>query len=149
MKKIINEPTAAAVAKGINLKERKKTFVVFDFGGGTLDVTVMETGVENGTKTFQVLSTHGDTFLGGVDFDEVIMEMILEKIRTTFSDEFNEMLSMDGKTTERAKTKVMRNLFTVRKQAKVVKVRSFRKGRWCSPMEEDVRNRQASLSLRS
>ena len=92
VKKIINEPTAAAIAKGINLKERKKTFVVFDFGGGTLDVTVMETGVENGTKTFQVLSTHGDTFLGGVDFDEVIMEMVLEKIRTTFKDEFNEML---------------------------------------------------------
>ena len=90
----------------------------------------METIVENGTKTFQVFSTHGDTFLGGVDFDEVIMEMILEKIRTTFKDEFNEMLSVEGKTTERAKTRVMRNLYAVRKTAKVVKERYFRKGRW-------------------
>ena len=55
--------------------------------------------------------------------------MVLEKIRTTFSDEFNEMLSMEGKKTERAKTKVMRNLYAVRKQAKVVKERYFSQGK--------------------
>jgi molecular chaperone DnaK len=69
--RIINEPTAAALSYGIDLEEEQK-IVVFDLGGGTFDVSILELG----DGVFQVLSTNGDTFLGGEDFDNVIVEFL-------------------------------------------------------------------------
>ncbi len=74
--RIINEPTAAALAYGLD-KEGDQILMVFDLGGGTLDVTIMEIG----EGVFEVRSTSGDTQLGGRDMDEKLMEYVLEKFR--------------------------------------------------------------------
>ncbi len=71
--RLVNEPTAAAMAYGINKKGEEHKILVFDFGGGTLDVTVMEFG----DGTFTVLSTSGDTQLGGRDMDEALMKHVI------------------------------------------------------------------------
>jgi len=69
--RIVNEPTAASLAYGIGLdKDVVKTIAVYDLGGGTFDISILK--IDNGI--FEVLSTHGDTFLGGDDFDRLIME---------------------------------------------------------------------------
>src|SRR6186997_925436 len=77
--RIINEPTAAALAYGLDKKKDEK-IVVFDLGGGTFDVSVLQVaggGSDSGeTKVFEVLSTHGDTHLGGDDFDEVLINYV-------------------------------------------------------------------------
>ncbi|HOW28929.1 MAG TPA: molecular chaperone DnaK [Elusimicrobiota bacterium] len=75
--RIINEPTAACLAYGIDKKGKEEKILVFDLGGGTLDVTVMDFG--NGV--FQVLSTSGDTKLGGTDMDNAIIDYIAEEFR--------------------------------------------------------------------
>jgi molecular chaperone DnaK len=74
--RIINEPTAAALAYGAD-KEGEATLMVFDFGGGTLDVTIMEAG----EGVFEVKSTSGDTQLGGRDMDEILTDYVVEKFR--------------------------------------------------------------------
>ncbi|MDF0590229.1 molecular chaperone DnaK [Candidatus Methanocrinis natronophilus] len=74
--RIINEPTAAALAYGMD-KEGEATLMVFDFGGGTLDVTIMEAG----EGVFEVKSTSGDTQLGGRDMDEILTNYVVEKFR--------------------------------------------------------------------
>jgi len=74
--RIINEPTAAALAYGMD-KEGEATMMVFDFGGGTLDVTIMEVG----EGVFEVKSTSGDTQLGGRDMDEILTNYVVEKFR--------------------------------------------------------------------
>ena len=71
--RLVNEPTAAAMAYGIDKKDEESKIMVFDFGGGTLDVTIMEFG----GGTFTVLSTSGDTQLGGRDMDEALMKHII------------------------------------------------------------------------
>jgi molecular chaperone DnaK len=71
--RIINEPTAAALAYGIN-EEEDKTVAVFDLGGGTFDISILSIG----DGVFQVMSTNGDTFLGGEDFDNVIVEHLAD-----------------------------------------------------------------------
>lgn len=76
VKRIINEPTAAALAYGLD-KQGDKKIAVYDLGGGTFDVSILEIG----EGVFQVLSTNGDTHLGGDDFDQVIMEWILDEFR--------------------------------------------------------------------
>src|SRR5687767_3222379 len=76
--RIINEPTAAALAYGLDRKEHEK-IVVFDLGGGTFDVSVLEVaggGEGDETKVFEVISTHGDTHLGGDDFDEALIHYV-------------------------------------------------------------------------
>ncbi len=73
--RIINEPTAASLAYGIDKSEKEQKILVYDFGGGTLDVTIMEFG--NGV--FQVLSTSGDTQLGGTDMDNALIDHIAEE----------------------------------------------------------------------
>ncbi len=75
--RIINEPTAAALAYGIDKKEKESTLVVYDLGGGTFDVTCLHMG----EGVFEVKSTHGDTQLGGDDFDDAIIDFILEKFK--------------------------------------------------------------------
>jgi len=76
--RIINEPTAACLAYGLNKVGKELKIMVFDFGGGTLDVTIMEMWAEGG---FKVLSTHGDTHLGGTDMDALLIDYIAEDFK--------------------------------------------------------------------
>ncbi len=78
VKRIINEPTAAALAYGLDKKKDEK-IVVFDLGGGTFDVSILEVGAD----TIEVLGTHGDTHLGGDDFDQRIIEWIVKEFKST------------------------------------------------------------------
>jgi len=75
--RIVNEPTAASLAYGLDKKEKDQKILVFDFGGGTLDVTIMEFG----EGVFEVKSTSGDTQLGGRDMDEKIQEYIIQEFK--------------------------------------------------------------------
>ncbi len=77
VKRIINEPTAAALAYGIDKKEKEQTVLVYDLGGGTFDVSILE--LSDGT--FEVISTSGDNHLGGDDFDQRIVEWLVEEFR--------------------------------------------------------------------
>jgi molecular chaperone DnaK len=82
VKRIINEPTAAALAFGLDKaagKDRK--IAVYDLGGGTFDVSIIEIADVDGEKQFEVLSTNGDTFLGGEDFDQRIIDHILDEFK--------------------------------------------------------------------
>jgi len=83
VKRIINEPTAAALAYGLG-KENKKDqkIAVYDFGGGTFDITIIEVGEADGESSFEVLSTNGDTHLGGDDIDLRLMDWIVEEFKT-------------------------------------------------------------------
>src|SRR5699024_10312000 len=73
VKRIINEPTAAALAYGLEKKGGDRRVAVFDLGGGTFDVSIIEIADVDGEKQFEVLSTNGDTFLGGEDFDRRVI----------------------------------------------------------------------------
>lgn len=75
--RIINEPTAAALAYGIDKTEEEQQIMVFDFGGGTLDVTIMEFS----EGVFEVVSTSGDTQLGGTDMDELLMDFVVNEFK--------------------------------------------------------------------
>jgi molecular chaperone DnaK len=87
VKRIINEPTAAALAYGMDKKSGDATIVVYDLGGGTFDVSVIEIAEVDGEHQFEVLSTNGDTFLGGEDFDLRLIDYL--------SDEFKKDTGMD------------------------------------------------------
>jgi len=76
VKRIINEPTAAALAYGMDKKRGDATIVVFDLGGGTFDISVIEIAEVDGEHQFEVLATNGDTFLGGEDFDLKIIQYL-------------------------------------------------------------------------
>lgn len=76
--RLVNEPTAAALAYGLDKLGKDQKVMVFDLGGGTLDVTIMEIGKEG---TFEVLSTSGDTQLGGTDMDNAIIDWIIEEFK--------------------------------------------------------------------
>jgi len=80
VKQIINEPTAAAIAYGLDRKKDEK-IIVYDLGGGTFDVTVLELTNDDGRTTFEVLATNGDTHLGGDDFDKALMDYILAEFK--------------------------------------------------------------------
>ena len=73
--RIINEPTAAAIAYGLDKKDKERNILVFDLGGGTFDVSLLDSGV------FEVVSTNGDTHLGGEDFDHRVLDYLLKKIK--------------------------------------------------------------------
>ena len=78
VKRIINEPTAAALAFGLDKSEKgDRKIAVYDLGGGTFDVSIIEIADVDGEKQFEVLSTNGDTFLGGEDFDQRIIDFII------------------------------------------------------------------------
>tara|TARA_R110002050_G_scaffold268113_1_gene410084 strand:- start:138933 stop:140891 length:1959 start_codon:yes stop_codon:yes gene_type:complete len=81
IKRIINEPTAAALAYGMDKKRGDSKIVVYDLGGGTFDVSVIEIADIEGEHQFEVLSTNGDTFLGGEDFDQRIIEHLVEEFK--------------------------------------------------------------------
>lgn len=80
VKRIINEPTAAALAYGLERKKNEK-IAVFDLGGGTFDITILDIGSGEEGASFEVLSTNGDTHLGGDDFDQRLMDHILETFK--------------------------------------------------------------------
>ncbi len=79
VKRIINEPTAAALAYGVDKLTGDKTIAVYDLGGGTFDVSIIEMEDIEGEKHFEVLSTNGDTFLGGEDFDQRIINYLVDE----------------------------------------------------------------------
>jgi len=82
VKRIINEPTAAALAFGLDKAEKgERKIAVYDLGGGTFDVSIIEIADVDGEKQFEVLSTNGDTFLGGEDFDQRIIDYILDEFK--------------------------------------------------------------------
>src|SRR5919201_354466 len=78
VKRIINEPTAAALAYGLDKAGKDRKIAVYDLGGGTFDVSVIEIAEIDGERQFEVLSTNGDTFLGGEDFDLRIINFLAE-----------------------------------------------------------------------
>jgi len=81
VKRIINEPTAAALAYGLDKDKGDKTIAVYDLGGGTFDISVIEIAEVEGEHTFEVLATNGDTFLGGEDFDMRIIEFLVDEFK--------------------------------------------------------------------
>tara|TARA_B110000977_G_scaffold45173_1_gene61436 strand:- start:5663 stop:7603 length:1941 start_codon:yes stop_codon:yes gene_type:complete len=81
VKRIINEPTAAALAFGLDKQEGDRKIAVYDLGGGTFDVSIIEISSVDGEHQFEVLSTNGDTFLGGEDFDNRIIEFLSEEFK--------------------------------------------------------------------
>ncbi|VAW36720.1 Chaperone protein DnaK [hydrothermal vent metagenome] len=81
VKRIINEPTAAALAYGMDKKGGDQTIVVYDLGGGTFDVSIIEIADIDGEQQFEVLATNGDTFLGGEDFDKRIIDYIVAEFK--------------------------------------------------------------------
>lgn len=82
VKRIINEPTAAALAFGLDKKEKgDRKIAVYDLGGGTFDVSIIEIADVDGEMQFEVLSTNGDTFLGGEDFDQRIIDYIIDEFK--------------------------------------------------------------------
>ncbi len=87
VKRIINEPTAAALAYGMDKKGGDSTIAVYDLGGGTFDISIIEIAETDGEHTFEVLSTNGDTFLGGEDFDLRLIDYL--------ADEFKKSSGMD------------------------------------------------------
>jgi molecular chaperone DnaK len=83
VKRIINEPTAAALAFGMDKKEGKdRKVAVYDLGGGTFDISIIDIAAVEGEHQFEVLSTNGDTFLGGEDFDQRLIDHIVEEFKT-------------------------------------------------------------------
>ena len=82
VKRIINEPTAAALAYGMDKQRGDSKIAVFDLGGGTFDISIIEIAEVDGEHQFEVLSTNGDTFLGGEDFDLKIIEYLAAEFKT-------------------------------------------------------------------
>ena len=100
VKRIINEPTAAALAFGLDKHDKgDRKIAVYDLGGGTFDVSIIEIADVDGEKQFEVLSTNGDTFLGGEDFDQRIIDYII----TEFKKESGVDLSKDVLALQRLK----------------------------------------------
>ncbi|MEH6347257.1 MAG: molecular chaperone DnaK [Bermanella sp.] len=81
VKRIINEPTAAALAYGIDKVDTDRTIAVYDLGGGTFDISIIEVADVDGEKQFEVLATNGDTFLGGEDFDLRLIEFLVAEFK--------------------------------------------------------------------
>jgi len=81
VKRIINEPTAAALAYGMDKKSGDSTIAVYDLGGGTFDISIIEIAETDGEHTFEVLSTNGDTFLGGEDFDKRLIDYLAAEFK--------------------------------------------------------------------
>merc|ERR1719240_1886698 len=101
--RIINEPTAAAIAYGLDKKKTEKNILVYDLGGGTFDVMLLT--IDNGV--FEVLSTNGDTHLGGEDFDQRVMKYFLKKFKKTHK--------LDASNDKRAMQKLRREVERVKR----------------------------------
>ncbi len=99
VKRIINEPTAAALAFGMDKKTGDQKVAVYDLGGGTFDISIIELAEIDGEKQFEVLSTNGDTSLGGEDFDNVLIDYLVDE----FKKEQNFDLRQDSSAIQRLK----------------------------------------------
>jgi len=99
VKRIINEPTAAALAFGMDKKTGDQKVAVYDLGGGTFDISIIELAEIDGEKQFEVLSTNGDTSLGGEDFDNVLIDHLVSE----FKKEQNFDLTKDSSAIQRLK----------------------------------------------
>ena len=97
--RIINEPTSAALAYGLDKENSDQTILVFDLGGGTFDVSILEVGIDGEGQVFEVKSTHGDTNLGGDDWDEAVIEWL----GTSFKNDHGVDLASDPMATQRLK----------------------------------------------
>ncbi|MGE4532583.1 MULTISPECIES: molecular chaperone DnaK [Halomonas] len=82
VKRIINEPTAAALAYGMDKSRGDKTIAVYDLGGGTFDISIIEVADVDGETQFEVLATNGDTFLGGEDFDLALINYLVDQFKS-------------------------------------------------------------------
>src|SRR3990167_7023138 len=81
VKRIINEPTAAALAFGLDKQEGDRKIAVYDLGGGTFDISIIDISEIEGEHQFEVMSTNGDTFLGGEDFDMRVIEFLVDEFK--------------------------------------------------------------------
>lgn len=81
VKRIINEPTAAALAYGMDKKQGDRVIAVYDLGGGTFDISIIEIAEVDGEHQFEVLATNGDTFLGGEDFDQCLIDFLIAEFK--------------------------------------------------------------------
>ena len=99
VKRIINEPTAAALAYGMDKKQGDRKIAVYDLGGGTFDISIIEIADVDGDHQFEVLATNGDTFLGGEDFDEALIQHLIK----TFKQEQSIDLGKDPLAMQRLK----------------------------------------------
>ncbi len=99
VKRIINEPTAAALAFGMDKRTGDQKIAVYDLGGGTFDISIIELAEIDGEKQFEVLSTNGDTSLGGEDFDNVLIDHLVDE----FKKEQNFDLTQDSSAIQRLK----------------------------------------------
>ena len=81
VERVINEPTAAAIAYGLDKQDREENILVFDLGGGTFDISIIEIAEVEGEHTFEVLATNGDTFLGGEDFDLRLIDYLADEFK--------------------------------------------------------------------
>ncbi len=107
VKRIINEPTAAALAFGMDKKEGDRKVVVYDLGGGTFDVSVIEIAEVEGEHQFEVLATNGDTFLGGEDFDLRVINYLVEEFKKESGiDLKQDMLALQRLKDAAEKTKI-------------------------------------------
>ena len=97
--RIINEPTSAALAYGLDKENSDQTILVFDLGGGTFDVSILEVGIDGEGQVFEVKSTHGVTSLGGDDWDEAVIEWLV----TSFKNDHGVDLASDPMATQRLK----------------------------------------------
>ncbi len=106
VKRIINEPTAAALAFGLDKKEGDRKIAVYDLGGGTFDISIIDIAEIEGEHQFEVLSTNGDTFLGGEDFDQRLIEYVVTEFKKEQGvDLKNDVLALQRlkEATEKAK----------------------------------------------
>ena len=95
VKRIINEPTAAALAFGLDKKEGDRKIAIYDLGGGTFDISIIEVSMIDGEHQFEVLSTNGDTFLGGEDFDMRLIDYLVQEFKKESSiDLKNDVLAL-------------------------------------------------------
>jgi|UniRef100_E6QS01 molecular chaperone DnaK len=95
VKRIINEPTAAALAFGMDKKEGDRKIAVYDLGGGTFDISIIDIAEIEGEHQFEVLSTNGDTFLGGEDFDQRVIDYLADEFKKEQGiDLRNDMLAL-------------------------------------------------------
>jgi molecular chaperone DnaK len=107
VKRIINEPTAAALAYGMDKKRGDSTVAVYDLGGGTFDISIIEIADVDGEHQFEVLSTNGDTFLGGEDFDLRLIDYLADEFkRESGIDLHNDPLALQRLKEAAEKTKI-------------------------------------------
>jgi molecular chaperone DnaK len=116
VQRIINEPTAAALAYGLDKKDKRdRKVAVYDFGGGTFDITILDIGVIENESSFEVLSTGGDTHLGGDDVDRKIMDWIIDEFKKEEEvDLTNDKIALQRikEAAEKAKIELSQNLET-------------------------------------